>query len=52
MTLIPRFRVARAIGRIASGDRSLPAYVEVRWLWWRRMWWCGPRVYRDQAKWG
>ena len=47
MILIPKFHIARQPADIPSGARALQAYLEVRWLWWRRIWWLGPRIYMD-----
>jgi hypothetical protein len=50
---IPKVRIARAIANChAGGERAVPCYIEVRWFDWRWMRWLGPRVFRDQAKWG
>ena len=50
MILFPKFRVARVSAHIPSGDRALPAYLEVRWFRWRRIWWLGPRIYMDGTR--
>lgn len=45
--MIPKFRIARVPADVPSGRRYLPAYLEIRWLRWRRVIWFGPRIYLD-----
>lgn len=48
MTIIPKFRIQRVPSEChAGGKRALPAYLEVRWFNWRRVWWLGPKLYLD-----
>jgi hypothetical protein len=50
MIYVPKFRIARVPADIPTGRRALPAYLEVRWFRWRKIWWLGPRIYIDGTR--